>query len=175
MAGLTISNTGKSPGRSRYFFTLQFFNMKKNKFLLLIVLPILMSNISLAQQSDEVVIRQLENAEREAILKGDTTVLSQLMSSQIVVQNPENAIVGFTKIMERVKAGKINYSSFERSIENIAFVDNIAIVMGLEILIPQGGSQHTGKTVKRRFTNIWIKQKEVWKLTATQATIISIN
>ena len=136
---------------------------------------VLISNFLFAQQSDEVIIRQLENAEREAILKADTTVLSQLMSSQIVVQNPENVIVGFRKILDRVKAGKINYSSFERNIENIAFVDNIAIVMGSEILIPQGTSQNAGKTVKRRFTNIWMKQKNVWKLTARQATIISIN
>ena len=149
--------------------------MKKNRFILLVALVVLISNFSLAQQSDEVIIRQLENAEREAILKGDSTVLLQLMSPQIVVQNPENAIVGFTKIMDRVKAGKINYSSFERNIENIAFVNNIAIVMGLEILIPQGTSQNAGKTVKRRFTNIWMKQKDVWKLTARQATIISVN
>ena len=135
--------------------------MKKNRFLLLIALVVLISNFSLAQQSDKAIIRQLENAEREAILKGDTTVLLQLISSQIVVQNPENAIVGFTKIMDRVKAGKINYYSFERNIEKIAFVDNIAIVMGLEILIPQGTSQNAGKTVKRRFTNIWMKQKDV--------------
>ena len=80
-------------------------------------LMVLISNFSLAQQADEAIIRQLENAEREAILKGDSTVLLQLMSPQIVVQNPENAIVGFTKIMDRVKAGKINYSSFERNIE----------------------------------------------------------
>ena len=139
------------------------------------VLMVLISNFSLAQQANEAIIRQLENAEREAILKGDSTVLLQLMSPQIVVQNPENAIVGFTKIMDRVKAGKINYSSFERNIENIAFVNNIAIVMGLEILIPQGTSQNAGKTVKRRFTNIWMKQKDVWKLTARQATIISVN
>ena len=138
-------------------------------------LMVLISNFSLAQQADEAIIRQLENAEREAILKGDSTVLLQLMSPQIVVQNPENAIVGFIKIMDRVKAGKINYSSFERNIENIAFVNNIAIVMGLEILIPQGTSQNAGKTVKRRFTNIWMKQKDVWKLTARQATIISVN
>ena len=138
-------------------------------------LMVLISNFSLAQQANEAIIRQLENAEREAILKGDSTVLLQLMSPQIVVQNPENAIVGFTKIMDRVKAGKINYSSFERNIENIAFVNNIAIVMGLEILIPQGTSQNAGKTVKRRFTNIWMKQKDVWKLTARQATIISVN
>jgi len=130
---------------------------------------------SSAQQTDEATIRWLEDAEREAILKRDTTVLSELMSTQIVVQNPENAIVDFKKIMSRIKDGQINYSSFERTIENIAFVDNIAIVMGLETLIPQGATQGAEKTVKRRFTNIWMKEKDIWKLTVRQATIISVN
>jgi ketosteroid isomerase-like protein len=149
--------------------------MKNVMHLALISLCVLITLISSAQQTDEATIRKLENAEREAILKRDTTMLSELMSTQIVVQNPENTIVGFKKIMSRIKDGKINYSSFERRIDNIAFVGNIAIVMGLETLIPQGDIQNAEKTVKRRFTNIWMKEKDIWKLTARQATIISVN
>jgi ketosteroid isomerase-like protein len=149
--------------------------MKNVMHLALISLCVLITLISSAQQTDEATIRKLENAEREAILKRDTTMLSELMSTQIVVQNPENTIVGFKKIMSRIKDGKINYSSFERRIDNIAFVGNIAIVMGLETLIPQGDTQNAEKTVKRRFTNIWMKEKDIWKLTARQATIISVN
>ena len=128
-----------------------------------------------AQQSDDTIIRTLEEKEREAILKSDTLQLSNLMSKQIVVQNPENAIVGFRQIMDRIKSGKIDYSAFERRIDNIAFVNSIAIVMGLETLIPQGNTKDAGKTVKRRFTNVWTKEKDGWKLTARQATVISIN
>ena len=128
-----------------------------------------------AQQSDDTIIRTLEEKEREAILKSDTLQLSNLMSKQIVVQNPENAIVGFRQIMDRIKSGKIDYSAFERRIDNIAFVNSIAIVMGLETLIPQGTTKDAGKTVKRRFTNVWTKEKDGWKLTARQATVISVN
>jgi hypothetical protein len=149
--------------------------MKKIKFILLFIFHLLINNFSSAQQSHEAVIRRLENAEREAILKGDTTMLYQLMSSKIVVQNPENAIVGFRQIISRVKTGKINYASFERSIEKITFIGNTSIVMGKEVLVPQGSSQNAGKTITRRFTNIWMKEKDAWKLVARQATIVSIN
>ena len=149
--------------------------MKKIKFILLFIFHFLINNFSSAQQSHEAVIRRLENAEREAILKGDTTMLYQLMSSKIVVQNPENAIVGFRQIISRVKTGKINYASFERSIEKITFIGNTSIVMGKEVLVPQGSSQNAGKTITRRFTNIWMKEKDAWKLVARQATIVSIN
>ncbi len=91
---------------------------------------------SSAQQNNKTEIRKLEGMEAAAILKGDTIVLLQLLSPQIVVHNPENAIVKFDKIIERIRNGKIDYSSFERIIENIAFVENIAIVMGKEKLTP---------------------------------------
>lgn len=149
--------------------------MKYATLLLLPAFLFLFSVNSFAQQEDDDLIRKLEDKEREAILKSDTTLLAELMSKNIVVQNPENAIVGFQQIMNRVRAGKINYASFERRIDNIAFVNSIAVVMGLETLVPQADTQHAGKTVKRRFTNIWTKENGSWKLTARQATIISIN
>ena len=143
--------------------------------LLLIYFSFLYSFISHAQQSEDTLIRNLENAEREAILKGDTTQLYSLMSKNIIVQNPENTIAGFRQIMDRIKTGKINYTSFERRIDHLGFINNVAIVMGLETLVPQGETKNAGKTVKRRFTNIWIKENGSWKLSVRQATIISID
>ncbi len=151
------------------------YTMNKFRFLLLITFQILISNFSSAQQSDELVIRRLENEERKAILNRDTTRLYQLMSLKIVVQNPENAIVGFRQIIDRVKTGKINYASFERHIEKVTFFKSTSIVMGTEVIKPQGSTKNAGKTITRRFTNIWMKEKNAWKLTARQATIISIN
>jgi ketosteroid isomerase-like protein len=147
----------------------------KLSFLLFLTCHLLISNYSLAQQADEALIRRLENEEREAILKGDTMKLYQLMSLKIAVQNPENAIVGFRQIIDRVKTGKINYASFERHIEKVTFFKNTSIVMGTEVIKPQGSTKNAGKTITRRFTNIWMKEKNAWKLIARQATIISIN
>jgi hypothetical protein len=122
-----------------------------------------------AQKTDENIIRQLEEAERLAILKHDTTRLADLMSRLIVVQNPENRIVRYQDIIDRIREGKINYSSFKRKIENITFANNIAVVMGLETIV----AESTGVPVTRRFTNIWTKEKKSWKLTARQATKVA--
>ena len=135
---------------------------------------VLLSIHSFSQQQDDVLIRKLEDAERQAILKSDTVQLSKLMSRKIVVQNPENAIVGYNQIMDRIKSGKINYSIFERRIDTISFINGIAIVMGEETLIPKTDTQ-PGKILKRRFTNIWTKENGSWQLTARQATIVSAN
>jgi ketosteroid isomerase-like protein len=151
------------------------FDMKRVPLILTIVLSLFLAVNSSAQQSDEDTILKLEEAERYAIEKRDTATLSSLMSRKIVVQNPENAVVGFRQIMNRIRNGKIHYSSFQRRIENIAFVNNIAIVMGQETLVAQGATKNAGRTITRRFTNIWTKENGAWKLTARQATITSIK
>lgn len=149
--------------------------MRAVAFLLIIAFQSVPSTTAFCQHSDEALIRKLEDMEKEAIRKGDTTQLAMLMSENIVVHNPENMIAGYRTIVDRIKAGKINYASFDRIIEKISIVNGIAIVMGQETIVPQGETKHAGKTVIRRFSNIWTKEGDVWKLTARQATNVSIN
>lgn len=148
--------------------------MKNLKLALLIICSFIIYPVQ-AQESAEALIRSLENDEREAILNRDTLRLHQLMSQGIIVHNPENDIVNFRQIMERVKGGKIDYVSFERIIERITFINKTAVVMGKEVIVPKGTSKHSGKTVTRRFTNIWSQDDKRWILIARQSTIISIN
>ena len=67
------------------------------------------------------------------------------MSLKIVVHNPENAIVGFRQLINRIAAGKISYAFFERFIEKVSFFNNTSIVMGKEILVPRGSTTNAGK------------------------------
>ena len=136
---------------------------------------VLPADVCYSQQSEEAELRSIENSEREALLNGDTAMLLKLLSPKVVVNNPENTIVTFEQIKERIRSGKIDYSSLERVIENLSFVENIAIVMGKEIIMPQGAAKNAGKTVTRRFTNIWMKTEGVWKLIARQSTTISVK
>ncbi len=77
--------------------------------------------------------------------------------------------------MVLMKNGQVDLDSFKRFIDKITFTENIAIVMGYDIVHPAGKMPNAGKTVKRRYTNIWMKNKKTWLLVARQATIISIN
>ena len=156
--------------------------MKKNlKQFMLIIFAAFACSVSFAQpvpslreQNNETEIRKLERTLDSAILKSDTIQIAKLFSPQIVVNNPANTIVKFDGVMGRIRTGQIDYSSLEKVIENISFVENIAIVMGKEILTPKGLTANAGKTVTRRFTDIWIKDKKSWRLTARQATIVLV-
>ena len=149
--------------------------MKKNlKQLILIIFAAFTCSVSFAQQNNETDIRKLERTLDSAILNGDTLLLAKLFSPQIVVNSPANTIVKYEGVMGRIRTGQIDYSSYEKVLEHISFVENIVIVMGKEIITPKGVTANAGKTVTRRFTDIWIKDKKSWRLTARQATIILV-
>jgi ketosteroid isomerase-like protein len=129
-----------------------------------------------AQQINEIEIRNLENLERQAVLEGDTlSLFNKYWSPNMVVNTPANKVgtVEGTKIA--LKTGKMDYSSFERTIEKITFIGNTAIVMGQEVVEPQGVAPQAGMTLTRRYTNVWIKEGDTWVLCARQATIIDVE
>lgn len=47
--------------------------------------------------------------------------------------------------------------------------------MGREEIAPQGATDHAGKQLIRRFTNIWMKRNGEWKSVARQATIAAVE
>jgi hypothetical protein len=128
-----------------------------------------------AQQNDEVLIRNLENEQREAFLKKDTAMLFRLVSPDFVVNAPTNRPTTLAELKQLMRLGYVDLDSFERYIEKITFINNIAVVMGYDVVYPSGKMPDAGKKVKRRYTNIWMKSNSTWQLVARQATIISIN
>jgi ketosteroid isomerase-like protein len=137
---------------------------------------VLNQKFCMAQDAREAEIRNVENLQTQAILKNDTTALYKLWSPQIVVNNPYNMVVTMDQIKGIFRSGKVgNTSSFDVAIEKITFVQDVAIVMGKETLTPQGSADYSGKTITRRFTNIWMKEDGEWKLTARQATLTSVK
>ena len=129
-----------------------------------------------ALQDKEAEIRRLENLERESVLKGDSVALfNKIWSPNMVIHAPTNRIVTVEITKMLLRTGKLNYASFERTIEKITFNDNIAFVMGEEKLKPQGEQENAGKLVTRRFTNIWNYENNNWSIIARQATIIKVE
>ncbi len=68
----------------------------------------------------------------------------------------------------------IDYSTFERVIEQMQFQKDIVITMGHETFVSKNDipGAKAGQTYKRRFTNIWMKKKDKWQQIARHASII---
>src|SRR6476659_1613276 len=95
------------------------------------------ANFAFAQDPRESEIRRMENLERESVLKGDSTALfDKIWSPNMIVNTPANIVGTVEGTKAQLRSGNLNYLSFERNIEKITFDDNVAIVMGGEIIKP---------------------------------------
>ncbi|HEY2348129.1 MAG TPA: nuclear transport factor 2 family protein [Puia sp.] len=148
--------------------------MKKyNSPIVLTILFGLTSHITFAQERERE-IRFLENVEGEAWVKKDSVTLFKLFSPDLVVNSPLNKVVNLEILKMLMRAGKVDISSSEKQIEKVSFINDMAVVMGNDVVKPQGAMDNAGKTVTRRYTDVWIKDNTGWRLTIRQATIISV-
>ena len=151
--------------------------MKEIIYLSVLFLMLVMhSETAIAQDPREAEIRRLEQLERESVMKGDSIPLfGKIWSPTMVVNTPANVVGTVEGTKAIFRSGGLNYISFDRTIEKITFNENIAIVMGGEVIKPQGKQPNAGKTVSRRFTHVWKHSGNTWSIIARQATIFKVE
>ncbi|RYE55969.1 MAG: nuclear transport factor 2 family protein [Sphingobacteriales bacterium] len=150
-----------------------------NQFLIKILTAcflVLLSTPIFSQLIKDSSIRQMEKLERESVLKSDSAALfDKIWSSKMIVNTPANVVGTVEGTKQHLRTGGLKYLSFERTIEKITFHDDIAIVMGGEIIKPQGTQPNAGKTVARRFTHVWKNANNSWSIIARHATVIKVE
>ena len=147
--------------------------MKKLLFICTLLLQVL--NLSAQDNSKiESIIRNLEEKEHKAMLNQDAATLQRIWAADFMVNAPFNRVtLSSQEVIDLVKKGVIRYSSFQRNIEEVMIKNNMAITMGSEEVVPLGDLPNAGKTVKRRYTNIWMLQNGDWRLVARHANEIT--
>jgi ketosteroid isomerase-like protein len=154
--------------------------MKKYMLMISIVICIatiwVMGQNTKQKNDQEEQIRKIDLAEADAILRNDAAAAEAFYADDIVVNNPRYTVTnGKQALMALIKTGNIHYSSFVREIETIMFQGEMAIVMGKEIVKPDGNAPGAGQTILRRYTNIWMKRNSKWLLIARHANIVCTN
>ena len=121
----------------------------------------------------EATVRALDNQERLAALNQDYAALERLWSEHFIVNAPSNQIMrNRSAVLDWFRKGMTTRASYERSIEQVRVDGDIVIVMGAETLTPIASAPHAGLTVRRRFTNIWKKEGDTWRLWVRHANVI---
>jgi ketosteroid isomerase-like protein len=140
---------------------------------------ILCPAIAMAQSSKkrketvEQEIRRLDLAEAEAIQKKDFQALEKITAEDFTTNSPRNEIVkGNEGVKNLIRQGVIDYASFVRETEAVLIYEKTAITMGHETIVMGEKSPQKGQTIRRRYTNIWMKRNGKWLLTARHANII---
>ena len=129
-----------------------------------------------AAVAEESAIRALEDQERLAVLNRDFAALERLWSEQFTVNHPGNAVApDRAAVLALFRKGIAKYASFDRTIDAIRLSGDHALVMGGETVRPIGDAPLSGKTVDRRYTNVWRREGGAWRLFARQATVTAVS
>jgi len=142
---------------------------------LLVLFPTVVYSQSLKNRNEtlEQQIRRLDLSEAEAILKKDFRILDELSSNDFTTNSPRNEIVrGKEALKELIRRGVVDYASFVREIETVLIHGKTVVTMGSETIVMGQNSPQKGQTIRRRFTNVWMKRNGKWLLTARHASII---
>ena len=118
----------------------------------------------------QLTIRQLDMAHAKAIFAGDAAALDSLMDDNVTVNHPTGRIVKEkAELLQLIKQGVIRYTRFERTPESFLFFPDMVVVMGSEIVVPAKAAPNELKTINRRYTNVWMKNNNSWKLVVRHA------
>ncbi|HEX8250445.1 MAG TPA: nuclear transport factor 2 family protein [Pyrinomonadaceae bacterium] len=135
--------------------------------------PLFAQNSKKQNEALEQEIRRLDLAEAEAILKKDFQALDKLTGEDFTTNSPRNEIVkGKESLKELMRKGVVDYASFTRETEAVLIYGKTVVTMGRETIVMSDASPQKGQTIRRRYTNVWMKRNDKWLLTARHANII---
>jgi len=144
-------------------------------------IPLLIAtlHVAAAVQPNETSLRAADAEELRIVLTGDANAMRVLMHPNYIVNSPVNQIVRKDQLIKLLSEGIIGSDAIERTIEATAITGNVGIVMGRETIKPKPNSElglaHGVKTLKRRFTNVFVFEEGNWRLLARQSTVIQAN
>ncbi|HMU34086.1 MAG: nuclear transport factor 2 family protein [Acidobacteria bacterium] len=143
------------------------------KIILLFCLTITTTFALSAQTRDKKIrkiITRLEDLQVAYLLRGDIDAMQRRWSKDYTVNNAFDVVVNANE--GRVRKGLTTYAQFDRIIETIRVHGRTVIVMGSETVVPSGKSVNAGRTINRRFTDIWMNVRRKWLLFGRQASVI---
>jgi ketosteroid isomerase-like protein len=111
----------------------------------------------------------VEEAANTAFLKRDLARLDQLFSEELLFNSPINIVNDKQKLLDLLGAGVIGHVSSAFKHELVRRDGDLVIVMGSDTV----KNSPTEPALRRRFTNIWRKEGDRWRLYIRHANVIA--
>lgn len=125
----------------------------------------------------EASLRAADAEQMRIIVDEDATAQQAFMHPNYMLNGPANAVKRKAEVVAMLARGDIASDSFARTIEGVAITGDVGIVMGSEVVTPSPNSElgrlHPGRTLQRRFTNVFLWEGGKWRFLARQASIVA--
>jgi ketosteroid isomerase-like protein len=121
----------------------------------------------------EAELRQFDLAAAKAVLEKDEKGIAHYFTKDSVTNNPRNGLtIGSDGVIQAARANLIDYQTFERVVESVQILGNTVVIMGHEKVVMNGNGGNEGETIRRRYTNVWMKTRDGWRIVARHANVI---
>ena len=135
--------------------------------------PLVATPAAFAAGNTEKIIRELEQQQARAAIARDRAALEKIFAPEFKIINPSGSVAGRDVLLKLlVSDGPAPYASAAYTTDEVRDYGNVVVSIGMDTVVPNTGAQ-AGQTVLRRVTQVWQKQKGVWRLTLRHANIIT--
>lgn len=110
-----------------------------------------------------------------AAQSGDLVTLRQCLSAELVVSDPANKIRRRDDLIALFEQRAVSYSSVVSTVEFAEQLADLVVVMGTRRTVvetvPPGAPWPPGTTLFRRFTDVFRRESDEWRLLVRQSTV----
>jgi uncharacterized protein DUF4440 len=116
-------------------------------------------------------IKDIEQREARAMLKGDVDSLESMWADDLVVNSSANLIAGKAILLEVIRDGRLRLRSYSRTTMRLAINDETVVATGNEMSELDGiGS---GTLLLCSYMNLWTKRSGVWRMFGRHVGLIT--
>ncbi len=128
-------------------------------------------------QPTEASLKAADAEQMRIIVEADAQAQQEFMHPNYMLNGPANVVKRKPELVAMLARGDIASESFARTVEGIAITGDVGIVMGSEVVTPASDSElgllYPGRTLHRRYTNIFLWESGRWRFLARQASVVS--
>jgi ketosteroid isomerase-like protein len=117
-------------------------------------------------------IRAAEKVHVSAFASNDAAAIEALFPEDFLVNNPRYEVFDKRQLMEVVQRGMLTLQAYSQDIERIRRYGDIVVVMGRDSVVFAPPSPDAGRSIRRRFTDIWQLDNGQWQFIARHANPI---
>ncbi len=150
------------------------------KSLVTAVLAFALTSIVMAQEQStagtqrsniEQVIRQLDGERIQAQIGADAADLDRIYADDFIGVGPSGTVRTKKQVILDFTSGTLKFQSITTDEVQVRVYENTAVETGLSTM----DGQDNGKAVPRntRFTRVWVKQQDYWRLVANHYSVRS--
>lgn len=113
-------------------------------------------------------IKAMEARRYAAMIAGDAAAMDELLCDELRYTHSNCVVDTKESLTGLITGGKLAYKAARPVFDDVLVYGDAAIVTGsMELDVSVGGAE---RTVKGRFTNVWVKDGGRWRFAAWQST-----